>query len=64
MNGQTQPRGAQALAARNGNYAMLGMLAAPGPFERCAPWVAPLLIAGLLALATFFMFASHGAALV
>lgn len=39
--------------------------AAPhGPWARCAPWVAPLLTAAVLALATFVMFASSGAALI
>jgi hypothetical protein len=33
-------------------------------WERCAPWVAPLLTAGLLALCTFVMFASQGAAVI
>jgi hypothetical protein len=39
---------------------------ATGPrthWERCAPWVAPLLTAGLLALSTFVMFA-NGAAVI
>jgi len=31
---------------------------------RCAPWVAPLLTAGLLAGCTYLMFASHGASLI
>jgi hypothetical protein len=35
-----------------------------GPWERTAPWVAPLLTAGVLALATFVMFANCGAALI
>lgn len=35
-----------------------------GPWERSAPWVAPLLTAGVLALATFLMYASCGAALI
>ena len=34
------------------------------PWERSAPWVAPLLTVGLLALATFLMHASCGAALI
>ncbi|HXZ59228.1 MAG TPA: hypothetical protein VEG26_03545 [Steroidobacteraceae bacterium] len=34
------------------------------PWERSAPWVAPLLTAGVLAAATFLMFASCGAALI
>jgi hypothetical protein len=39
--------------------------AAPrAPWERSAPWVAPLLTAGVLAAATFLMFASCGAALI
>jgi hypothetical protein len=39
--------------------------AAPhGAWGRCAPWVAPLLTAAVLALATFVMFASSGAALI
>ena len=33
-------------------------------WERSAPWMAPLLTAGVLALATFFMFATCGAALI
>ena len=33
-------------------------------WERSAPWVAPLLTAGVLAAATFLMFASCGAALI
>jgi hypothetical protein len=52
------------LAPRSGNRGALGLLAPHGSWERNAPWVAPLLIAGLLALATFFMFASSGAALI
>ena len=35
-----------------------------GPWERSAPWVAPLLTAAVIALATFVMFASCGAALI
>ena len=35
-----------------------------GSWERSAPWVAPLLTAGVLALATFIMYASCGAALI
>jgi hypothetical protein len=35
-----------------------------GPWERSAPWVAPLLTAGVLAAATFLMFVSCGAALI
>jgi hypothetical protein len=35
-----------------------------GPWQRSAPWVAPLLTAGVLALATFVIFASSGAALI
>jgi hypothetical protein len=35
-----------------------------GRWERSAPWVAPLLTAAVLALATFVMFASSGAALI
>ena len=39
--------------------------AAPeGPWQRSAPWVAPLLTAGLLGLATLVMYASCGAALI
>jgi hypothetical protein len=34
------------------------------PWERTAPWVAPLLTAGVLAAATFLMFASCGVALI
>ena len=37
---------------------------AHGSWERSAPWVAPLLTAGVLAAATFLMFASCGAALI
>ncbi len=33
-------------------------------WERSAPWVAPLLTAAVLALATFVMYASCGAALI
>jgi hypothetical protein len=33
-------------------------------WERSAPWVAPLVTAGVLALATFVMFVSCGAALI
>lgn len=35
-----------------------------GSWERSAPWVAPLVTAAVLALATFVMFASCGAALI
>ena len=35
-----------------------------GPWERTAPWVAPLVTVGVLALATVFMVASCGAALI
>jgi hypothetical protein len=35
-----------------------------GSWERSAPWVAPLLTAGVLAAATFIMFVSSGAALI
>lgn len=35
-----------------------------GQWERSAPWVAPLLTAGVLALATFLMFVSCGAPLI
>lgn len=35
-----------------------------GAWERSAPWVAPLLTAGVLVLATFLMYASCGAALI
>lgn len=35
-----------------------------GQWERTAPWVAPLVTAGVLALATVFMVASCGAALI
>ena len=38
--------------------------APPGSWERSAPWVAPLLTAGVLAAATFLMFVSSGAALI
>ena len=38
--------------------------ASRAPWERTAPWVAPLLTAGVLAAATFIMFASCGAALI
>jgi hypothetical protein len=38
--------------------------AAHGLWERSAPWVAPLLTAAVLALGTFVMFASCGAALI
>ena len=34
------------------------------PFERIAPWAAPLLTASLLAGCAYLMFASHGAALI
>ena len=33
-------------------------------WERSATWVAPLLVAALVALATFVMFASSGASLI
>ena len=33
-------------------------------WERSAPWVAPLLTAGVVAAATFLMFVSCGAALI
>ena len=35
-----------------------------GSWERSAPWVAPLLTAGVLAATTFLMFVSSGAALI
>ena len=35
-----------------------------GRWQRTAPWVAPLLTAGVLALATVFMVASCGAAFI
>ena len=35
-----------------------------GQWERAAPWMAPLVTAGVLALATFVLFASCGAALI
>jgi hypothetical protein len=35
-----------------------------GQWERTVPWVAPLLTAGVFALATFVMFASCGAPLI
>jgi hypothetical protein len=35
-----------------------------GQWERTAPWVAPLVTAAVLALATVFMVASCGAALI
>jgi len=35
-----------------------------GSWERSAPWVAPLLTAALLVLATFIMYTSCGAALI
>jgi len=35
-----------------------------GSWERSAPWVAPLLTACVLALATFVMYTSCGAALI
>jgi len=38
--------------------------ASEGPWQRTAPWVAPLLTAGLLGLATLLMYASCGAALI
>jgi hypothetical protein len=34
------------------------------PWEHLAPWVAPLLTAGLLAACTYLMFSSHGALLI
>jgi hypothetical protein len=34
------------------------------PWEQLAPWVAPLLTAGLLAACTYLMFSSHGALLI
>ena len=39
-------------------------LASHGSWERSAPWLAPLLTAGVLAAATFIMFVSSGAALI
>jgi hypothetical protein len=44
----------------------IGRRGAPARYtwERLAPWVAPLLIAGLLAACTYFMFASQGASLI
>jgi len=39
-------------------------LARRSSWERIAPWVAPLLTAGLLAGCTYLMFASHGAPLI
>jgi hypothetical protein len=41
-----------------------GAAARRSPWERLAPWVAPLLTAGLLAACTYLMFASHGALLI
>ena len=38
--------------------------ATEGSWQRTAPWVAPLLTAGLLGLATLLMYASCGAALI
>jgi hypothetical protein len=35
-----------------------------GQWQRSAPWVAPLVTVGVLALATFVMFASCGVALI
>jgi hypothetical protein len=35
-----------------------------GQWQRSAPWVAPLVTVGMLALATFVMFASCGVALI
>jgi hypothetical protein len=35
-----------------------------GSWQRSAPWVAPLLTAAVLALATFVMYTSCGAALI
>jgi hypothetical protein len=35
-----------------------------GQWQRSAPWVAPLLTVGVLALATFVMFANCGVALI
>lgn len=37
---------------------------APRGWERSAPWVAPLVAVGVLALATFLVFATCGAALI
>jgi len=39
-------------------------LASHGSWERSAPWLAPLLTAGVLAAATFLLFVSSGAALI
>ena len=35
-----------------------------GQWQRSAPWVAPLLTGGLLALATILLFASRGTPLI
>ncbi|HUL46353.1 MAG TPA: hypothetical protein VLV25_04580 [Steroidobacteraceae bacterium] len=52
LNGGGTRRAARARAARRGALA------------RFAPWMAPLLTAGLLAGCTYLMFASHGASLI
>jgi hypothetical protein len=44
--------------ARTGNRHTPRGVGPRTPWERCAPWVAPLLTAGLLALSTFIMFAN------
>ena len=44
--------------ARRGNGRPPGGLGPRTHWERCAPWVAPLLTAGLLALSTYIMFAN------
>ncbi|HWZ62259.1 MAG TPA: hypothetical protein VNX02_04505 [Steroidobacteraceae bacterium] len=41
-----------------------GTRARRSPWEHLAPWVAPLLTAGLLAACTYLMFSSHGALLI
>ena len=38
--------------------------ASEGSWQRTAPWVAPLLTVGVLAAATFLMYATCGAALI
>ena len=48
---------------RNGRRRTPGGIGPRTHWERCAPWVAPLLTAGLLALSTFVMFA-NGAAVI
>ena len=44
--------------ARNGNHRSPGGRSPRTHWERLAPWVAPLLTAGLLALSTYVMFAN------